>query len=178
MKQLLYCATLVLLVGAIARAEDSAAPADETAAPPSHYEHLKELDWLVGRWVDADSNAVVETVCDWTQNKNFLTRKFTVTIDGEIDLAGTQVVGYDASTGKIRSWMFDTAGGIGEGAWTQKDNGWVIKKSQVLISGEKASSINVITKVDDNTLTWQSVHRVIGGEMLPDVGPIKIVKEQ
>ena len=46
------------------------------------------------------------------------------------DLEGTQVIGWDPAAGTIRSWMFDSDGGFGEGTWSKKDNSWIVKFSQ------------------------------------------------
>ena len=52
-------------------------------ASESHYEQLKPLEWMVGHWVDKDADVDVETDCNWTKNRTFLTRSFTVSVDGE-----------------------------------------------------------------------------------------------
>ena len=44
----------------------------------SNYEHLKQLEWLVGTWIDQDETGRIETVCHWTKNQNFLHRAFAV----------------------------------------------------------------------------------------------------
>src|SRR5262245_9893748 len=38
------------------------------APPQTGYEHLKELEWMIGSWVDNDDedNATIQTDCDWT----------------------------------------------------------------------------------------------------------------
>ena len=46
----------------------------------SHYEQLKDLEWMIGRWVDQDDEATVVTECNWTKNNNFMTRSFTIQI--------------------------------------------------------------------------------------------------
>ena len=53
-----------------------------------------------------------------------------------------------------------------------------MKASQTLKDGERASAINVITFVDENTLTWQSTGREVDGEMLPDVPEVTVVRKQ
>ena len=45
-------------------------------AKDSHYEQLKQLEWMVGHWVDKDENVDIETDCNWTKNRTFLTRSF------------------------------------------------------------------------------------------------------
>ena len=59
----------------------------------SHYEQLKELEWLIGHWVDEDDEATVVTECSWTKNNNFITRAFTIQVRDEINMAGMQIIG-------------------------------------------------------------------------------------
>ncbi len=149
----------------------------EDVAPISHYEQLKPLEWMIGTWVDEDANATIETVGSWTENRNFITRTFTVLIDGEVDLRGTQVIGWDSSSKTIRSWVFDAAGTFGNGIWQQDGDRWVIRTSQVLGSGERASAINIITRIDNDRFTWRSTVREVGGELLPDIGEYTVVRQ-
>ena len=136
----------------------------ETVMPPSepvpsNYENLRELEWMIGQWVDKSEDSTVETKCEWTKNRNFITRSFTASVQGEIELEGTQVIGWDPTSGSIRSWVFDSDGGFGEGTWERKGDRWIVKSSQVLPDGGKASSVNIFTYVDDNSFTWQSIGR-------------------
>jgi uncharacterized protein (TIGR02246 family) len=151
---------------------------EETPAPPpSNFEHLKELDWMVGSWVDQDSNATVQTDCEWTKNKNFMTRSFAAVVGDSVNMAGMQIVGWDPVAKRIRSWVFDSDGGYSEGKWSHKDNRWVIQQSGVLADGRKTSAVNIIKRVDDDSFTWQSVQRQVGGDVLPDVDEVLIVRK-
>jgi uncharacterized protein (TIGR02246 family) len=149
----------------------------EVIEVPSHYEQLKELAWLIGRWTDQDDQATVVTECNWTRNNNFLVRSFTVQISDRIDMAGMQVIGWDPAAKQIRSWVFDSDGGFGQGTWTKKDNRWYVQQSGVLADGGKSSAVNIITKLDDNTCTLQSINRTLDGDLLPNIDEVKITKE-
>jgi uncharacterized protein (TIGR02246 family) len=138
------------------------------------YEHLKELEWMVGTWVDSDEEAAIETTCRWTKNKNFLTRNFRVIIGEHVDMEGTQVIGWDPAAGRIRSWVFDSDGGFAEGVWTRKDNRWVIHSVGTLPDGGQATAINILTYIDNDTLTWQTTGREVDGEILPNVDPVTV----
>ena len=144
----------------------------------SHYEQLKELEWMLGTWVDGDDQARIETTCQWTRNKNIITRSFTVSIKDRIDMAGMQIIGWDPAAKQIRSWVFDSDGGFAEGRWTKKDNRWSITTTGTTPDGRKASSVNVITYVDDNRFKWQSVSRMAGGELLPNIDEVVVVRAQ
>ena len=150
---------------------------EDLPAVTSHYEQLKDLEWMIGRWVDGDDEATVVTECNWTRNNNFLTRSFTVQIQDRIDMAGMQIIGWDPAAKQIRSWVFDSDGGFGQGTWKKKDNRWYIQQSGVQSDGRKSSSVNIITYVDDNTCALQSVNRTVDGELLPNIEEVKITKQ-
>lgn len=137
---------------------------------------LDDLDWMVGRWVDESETASVETSCKWSANNKFLTRSFVVAVQGEPVMAGTQIIGWDPAEKRIRSWTFDSEGAFGEGHWTQQDNRWLVKATNTLGDGRKATAVQIITKIDDDSFTWQSVGRQVDGEILPNVDPITIVR--
>ncbi len=141
------------------------------------YQHLKELEWLIGEWIDKDENATLDTVYQWSRNQSFITGSFTIYVQGKLDLQGTQVIGWDPVAKTIRSWVFDSQGGFGQGTWSRKGNQWVVESSSVLSTGEKASAINAYTYVNDNTFTFQSIGREIGGEPMPDIEAVTVVRK-
>ena len=150
---------------------------EEIVVPPSQYERLKGLEWMVGRWVDQDDKASVVSECKWARNNNFLVRNFEVQVRDRIDMSGMQIIGWDPVAKQIRSWVFDSDGVTGQGTWTKKENRWYVQQSGVLHDGRKSSAVNVFTYLDENTFTLQSIHRTVDGELLPNVDEVKITKE-
>jgi uncharacterized protein (TIGR02246 family) len=146
------------------------------APPPSHYEQLKELEWLVGSWVDSDDRATIRTDVEWTKNKNFLTRSFAVVIRDQVDMSGMQIIGWDPAEKKIRSWVFDSDGGFAEATWTHKGNRWFIQNNGTLADGAKSTALNILTYIDTNSFKWQSVNREVDGELLPNVEDVLVVR--
>jgi uncharacterized protein (TIGR02246 family) len=154
--------------------EETAAPAPP---PPSNYEHLKELEWMIGSWIDQDEDATIQTDCEWTKNQAFMNRSFAVVIGDEVDMAGMQIIGWDPVSKQIRSWIFDSDGGYSEGKWTHKGDRWLIQQAGYTPDGRKSSAVNIMTKVDDNSFTWRSTQRAVGGDILPDVAEVLIVRK-
>ncbi|MCA9010412.1 MAG: SgcJ/EcaC family oxidoreductase [Planctomycetaceae bacterium] len=150
---------------------------EDTPVAPSSYEHLKALEWLIGTWVDTDEQATVETTSQWTKNQAFISRAFTVSVADRIEMSGMQFIGWDANTGRIRSWVFDSDGGFGEATWVQKNDRWIINAVGTLPDGRKATAINVMTIMDANTISWQSTGREFDGEILPNIEPIELVRK-
>lgn len=142
--------------------------------------HLKQLSWLVGNWVDQDPDVDITFENKWERYQNFIIQRFVMKTEGQFQLEGRQIIGWDPIKKAIRSWVFDSNGGFGEGTWTKKDNKWIIETSHTLADGSKGSSINIITPVDDNNYTWESTGREVGGDILPDIAPVKVerVKEE
>jgi uncharacterized protein (TIGR02246 family) len=145
--------------------------------PPSNYEQLKDLEWMIGSWIDQDEEATVQTDCQWTKNRNFINRSFAVVIGDQVDLAGMQIIGWDPAAKQIRSWIFDSDGGFAEGKWTRKGDRWLIHQTGTLPDGSRSSAVNIVTRIDDDSFTWQSVNREVGGDILPNVDEVLVVRK-
>ncbi len=142
----------------------------------SHYEQLKDLEWMIGTWVDSDENSRIVTRCQWSRNKNFIIRWFNVYVRDRVDLSGLQIIGWDPAAKQIRSWVFDSDGGFDQGRWTKKGNHWYVTTTGTLPDGGKASSVNIITPVDENHFKWKSVNRTVDGELLPNIDEVTVVR--
>ena len=164
--------------GLPATANAHAATANTETPDDAQKSPLDDLAWMVGHWVDKGSGSTISSTCSWTQNHKFLTQHFSITIDGKLSLEGEQKIAWDPIEKRIRSWIFDSEGGFGEGAWIKDGNRWSVKTSFVLASGERASAVNEYTIVDADTYRWQSVDREIGGELQPNIPEVTVVRQE
>jgi len=53
-----------------------------------------------------------------------------------------------------------------------------VKASFVLADGARASALNVYTRVDDDTIRWQSTNREIAGELQPNIPEVTVVRQE
>lgn len=150
---------------------------EESSVPLATIAKLGELEWLIGDWVDRDETGSVETTFRWTKDYAFINGTFRVTVGDRVDLEGTQVIGWDPVAKKIRSWIFDTKAGFGEGEWSRTGDRWTVNLKSTLATGQKASSINIYTYVNPSSFTWQSVSREVDGELLPDIDEVTVVRK-
>jgi uncharacterized protein (TIGR02246 family) len=150
----------------------------ETELPPiaAAEAALDELSWLVGKWKDNGSGPKVEASIDWTKNQHFLRRSLKVTRENEDPLEATEVIGYDAVAGNVRSWVFDSEGGFGEGVWKRDGNKWLISFVANAPDGTSSSAQHIVTYLDNNKFTWESINRQSGGEVLPNIDKIEVVR--
>ena len=132
---------------------------------------------MIGEWVDESPEALVMTAYRWTDNQCYILSDFKVQIAGRPVMTGTQRIGWDPLAKTIRSWVFDSEGGFGEGTWTREGNRWIVKRTGVTRDGKTASSTNIITQVSHDRMTWQSRDRVVGGEKTPDLEEIPITRK-
>jgi len=137
---------------------------------------LRDLEWLIGDWIDKGEEATIKTKCRWTRRRHFMTRTFSIEKEGEVVLEGTQVIAWDPIYQTIRSWMFDSEGGFSVGTWSQDGDHWNVKTAHTLATGERASAINVITYVDENTIGWKSINREIEGDLQPNIPEVTVVR--
>lgn len=148
---------------------------DSVAHPPSDHEHLEDLEWLVGDWAaGAEKGESTRASYSWAENQNFLTSTFAVMVNGVPVAGGTQWIAYDHAAKAVRSWSFFSGGGFGEGAWTQDGSKWTVKLTATLPGGKKMTAVNVLTKIDADTATFESSNRAVDGEKLPDIAVVKL----
>jgi uncharacterized protein (TIGR02246 family) len=148
-------------------------------APKDRREHraqLQQLEWLLGDWVDEDDDSIVEFSCQAVDNGNFLLRQFTVKIAGQEAMSGTQRIGWDPVSGKLRAWIFDSDGGHAEGTWHRDGDSWVLKTTGVTSDGQTASGTSIYTFVSEHIMTWQAVDHEIAGVQRPDSEIVTIVR--
>jgi uncharacterized protein (TIGR02246 family) len=137
---------------------------------------LRELEWLVGDWVDDEEDGKVTSTVRWEEGKKFLVRKYSIQAAGEPGRSGTQWIGWDPQAKQIRSWVFDSDGDFGQGRWTRSDNAWIITASGTTGDGLTTSSTQVIEPINKDSLKLRSTERIIGTELLPDMEEVVMVR--
>jgi len=151
-------------------------PDEVTDVPSLDYPQLKGLEWLVGEWQDASDKIDVNLTCKWDLNKSFLLVQYDVKSPGQDALQVTQRIGWDEYNGMIRSWTFDSMGGIGESYWERDGNRWVAATSGILPDGGTGGATIVVEFVDQNTFIWRSLDREVDGQPVAD-SEIKFVRK-
>jgi uncharacterized protein (TIGR02246 family) len=155
-----------------ARIRDEPEP-EEDVTP---HERLRELEWLLGEWVNESDDEVVYTTCTWSDDGNFLLRHFDVKVEGRIALRGTQRIGWDAQRQQFRMWVFDDSGGFAEGLLARDDDRWVVKGSGVRSDGQSVSFTTAVIPLGKDRLRWEILERSIGGTAVPDTDQFDLVR--
>ncbi|WP_234824293.1 YybH family protein [Bremerella cremea] len=150
---------------------------DRFVAKPSNYEGLADLEWLIGTWVAEERGAKMESVCRWVADKSFVERTYTTTMHDGTKTSGVQLIGWNPVTKSVQSWNFSPDGGHAVGLWVPIDSGWRANMRGMTGDGTITTSINVMTRLDDNAYSWQSVDRTAGDVALPDSDEV-VVKRQ
>ena len=144
---------------------------------PSAHDRLKPLEWLLGDWVDEGPDGLVHSSCAWSEDGQFLLRRFEVTIGGKPKLSVTQRIGWDATLKQVRSWVFDSEGGHGEQTWARDAEGrWIIKSTGVMADGRRATATNIFARTGEGSATWTSTDRTAGGLALGDGEVVRLVR--
>jgi uncharacterized protein (TIGR02246 family) len=158
----------------VAEIREYPAPAEEIAS----YERLKELEWMVGDWVDESESVKSSSTVRWADNNSFLIRDFQVEVNGEKATSGTVFIGWDPQTGQIKSWLFDSNGGHGDGLWTRTgEKEWVVKAQGVLRDGRPTSATQIHVILNKDSVKTSSIDRIIGGEIAPDIADVVMVRK-
>jgi uncharacterized protein (TIGR02246 family) len=151
-------------------------PSEVNDLPSLASAQLKDLDWLVGEWVDDGAKAEVSLQVKWASNKAFLLMDYVIKHEGVDPLEVSVRVGWDGHNRRIRSWIFDSAGGFAEGYWRRDGKRWQVGTSGVLPDGDVGGSTNIYEFVDANAFIWRAIDRDVDGQPLPDV-EVKFVRK-
>lgn len=145
---------------------DLAAPAEANEKTTSA--GVKALAWLIGDWTYEEKDTKTTVTGRWMKGQKFLALDFSVRTKGEEVLALTQVIGWDPTGESLHSWVFDSRGGFGEGAWNREGNTWTVQTSGVTSDGRQGSGKMLWTFVDEDNFIHEAVDRNIDGQPLPD----------
>ncbi|MDG3004644.1 SgcJ/EcaC family oxidoreductase [Paludisphaera mucosa] len=142
------------------------------------YERLKDLEWMVGEWVNEGQHDKVTAEIKWADNRSYLVRTYAAELDGQKKSSGTMFIGWDPQSGQIKSWLFDSEGGHGEGVWTRtEENQWVVKAQGVLRNGLPTSATQVHTILNKDSVKTDAVDRILGGLVAEDVLDVVMVRK-
>ena len=140
----------------------------------SPYDSLRELNWLIGDWINEDPESVVESSYRWDTNKSFLINDFSIRIKGKKVLTGTQRIGRDPLTKQLKSWVFDSEGGYAESLWSSVDDVWIMKAKGVRSDGKVVTVTNQLTQLSEDRFRFDAADRLVGDERLPNVSIISV----
>jgi hypothetical protein len=139
---------------------------------------LKDLDWLIGTWKMDTKDRDATTTYEWDDSKKFIRGKFSVQQNGKVTESGTQMIGKDNADGGIRSWVFQSDGGFGDGLWTRDGKKWMVDFEGSTADGKKLAATVVYVRVDADTFTWQSVQQTVDGQPIADSQPLRVTKQK
>lgn len=135
---------------------------------PTPADKLKDMEWLVGDWVDESPDVEVDASVQWDEGRNFIIGKYTIKRKGQKLLVTDQRIGWDPVQQKIRSWFFTTDGGFGEGVWTRSGDRWVVKITGTSGDGQSNSATFTYTMMSKDRYQWRATDRVVGDDVDED----------
>jgi uncharacterized protein (TIGR02246 family) len=142
---------------------------------PSEGNSLEDLDWLIGTWEAKREDAEIRATYEWWGDKAFIRAILNIK-QKEQTSKGFQMIGKDHSTGQVRSWSFDEGGSFGEATWNRDGRKWVQAATAVLEDGSVQEMTHILTWIDKDAFTFQSVQRALNGEPMPDIAPIRVTR--
>lgn len=135
---------------------------------PTANDALQSLGWLAGDWINEGADGSVAISFKWTDDQNFLVGDFQMKSGDGAGRKSTQRYGWDASTGKIRAWLFDADGGFAEGHGSVTADGVVFKFSSVNPDGTTGSATITLEQKDKDRFSMKGTDRVVADGREPD----------
>lgn len=157
------------LIDQVRELETPVAAAGDEANP------LADLDWLVGYWSQGPAEQEVVSAFRWTEGNRFLSRTFRLLDHGEVVREGKQIIGWDPAEKKLRCWLFSSDGSFGEGTCTREgEQKWVCKFAVTTADGRRGTFTQILTRQDEDALSFQLVDRELDGQAHPSTPPVTL----
>lgn len=135
---------------------------------PEPGQHLEQLNWLIGQWIEESDDSRMEIDCYWDESGSYIIRDFKITIEGLLASSGTERIGWDPLNRQIRSWLFDSAGGHIEAEWIAGDGYWTATAHGYRADGQAISATYKMTPLRDDAYHMAATNRRAGDETLGD----------
>ncbi len=137
---------------------------EASGVPAATSDRLHALDWLIGEWAGKTDNGALLVSSRWSDDGHFIIRDFVERAgDGEA-VTATQRIGWDATTGSIKCWTFDSQGGSGEGSWRQDGKRWIVKTTENMPDGGKVTASTIYIPGDQGRFVWEAEGTKVAGE--------------
>ena len=138
---------------------------------------FKDLAWLIGDWSAAKDAKSVNLSFRWITDEKFLELSYSAGEKGAATRSGVQIIGRDPSSGDITSWSFDSTGGCGQGLWRLMKQGLLIESHGLMPDGATTASSDIVSRIDADSMSWQSVNRRVAGKSLNDAEPVVLKRK-
>jgi uncharacterized protein (TIGR02246 family) len=139
---------------------------------------FEHLEWLIGDWTAAKDSKTLDFSFKWIAEKKFIECLYSVRDKDAPARSGIQIIGRDPSSGHVISWSFDSTGGYGQGQWRLLKKGLIIESRGIMPDGALTASSDLISKIDGDSFSWQSVNRMVAGQRLSDQEPVVLKRKR
>jgi uncharacterized protein (TIGR02246 family) len=135
------------------------------SAAASNSEELASLGLFAGEWSGQMGQNTIHISAKWDATKKFLRRE--ISVSGVTQMSGTQEIGLDPATGRLKSWTFLDDGSYGEGLWSLQGTVWMEASSRMLPDGKVIKAVQAYKFPDKNTLNWKLIRGSVDGQPAP-----------
>jgi uncharacterized protein (TIGR02246 family) len=131
-----------------------------------------DLEWLIGEWSATKDSRTLDLSFKWIADKKFMELSYNTGEKGSAGRSGIQIIGPDPASGGVISWTFDSTGGRGRGQWRLMKKGLIIESRGMLPDGALTTSNDIVSKINEDNFSWQSVNRRVAGQSVNDGEPV------
>ena len=114
----------------------------------------------------------------WIADKKFIELSYSVRDKDTPIRSGIQIIGRDPLSGDVISWSFDSTGGYGQGQWRPLKKGVIIESRGTMPDGAHTASSDIVSRIDGESFSWQSVNRRVAGQRLSDQEPVALKRKR
>ena len=135
-------------------------------APVAASDRLQSLEWLLGEWAAKTDDSVILVSSRWSDDGHYIVREFAER-GSDSAVSATQRIGWDAASGTIKCWTFDSQGNSGMGTWRHDGARWIVEMTEALPDGGKVTTSTFYTPGDERHFVWEAAGTKVSGCDVP-----------
>lgn len=156
------------------------------AGNPSAYEHLKDLEWLIGKSVGeyelpdgrpemgkAGARVVRRVSARWALNKSAIIFNMSNSVDGVPCDSWLELATWDPKAKCIAHTILLPGGSTSTGVWSKEGDKFILKWSCTDVDGNEYAGIGRMHSTGPGTCVWQITDCTRNGKEIPDIPEVQ-----
>jgi hypothetical protein len=135
-------------------------------SPPA--EPLKDMDWMIGEWAGMGEGMRVHVSTQWDMGHRYLVTRFEYEPAAGEPYDAEIRAGWDPESRSIKTWYFDSRGGLSTTTWGKNGDHWLGAVAGTLSNGNPFTATLAITKIDNDSYLRTLSNMKVDGQTMPD----------
>jgi uncharacterized protein (TIGR02246 family) len=135
-------------------------------SPPT--EPLKDFAWQMGEWAGMGDGLRVHASTQWDMGNRYIVTRYEYEPAAGEPYDAEVRAGWDPESRSIKTWYFDSRGGLSTTTWGKNGDHWLGAVAGTLSNGTPFTATLAITQIDNDSYLRTLSNMKVNGQAVPD----------